>query len=146
LRVGELLGLKWMDVDFEKLEINVTRSVVKQRIGPCKTEASQKPIPLHAELGEQVWNWRLKTPYNRPEDWVFASPHKHGTQPYWPGSLFRAHLQPALREAEISGKVGWQCAGINRHAAENARVLQERSSEPPGLESCGGSREAAVEA
>jgi hypothetical protein len=34
----------------------------------------------------------------------------------------------------------------NRHAVENERVLQERSSEPPGLESCGGSREAAVEA
>jgi hypothetical protein len=34
----------------------------------------------------------------------------------------------------------------NRHAAENARVLQGRSSEPPGLESCGGSREAVVEA
>src|SRR6516164_3061820 len=42
VRVGELLGLKWADIDFEKLEINVTRSVVKQRVGPCKTEASQK--------------------------------------------------------------------------------------------------------
>ncbi len=39
-----------------------------------------------------------------------------------------------------------ECAGINRHAAEDERALQERSSEPPGLESCGGSREAAVEA
>ena len=34
----------------------------------------------------------------------------------------------------------------NRHAVEDERALQERSSEPPGLESCGGSREAAVEA
>jgi integrase len=44
LRVGELLGLKWADVDFEKLEINVTMSVGKQRIGPCKTEASQEVL------------------------------------------------------------------------------------------------------
>jgi integrase len=80
LRVGELLGLKWGDVDFEKLEVNVTRSVVKQIVGPCKTEASQKPIPLDAELAEQLWNWRLNTPYSRPEDWVFASPHKGGTR------------------------------------------------------------------
>jgi len=36
--------------------------------------------------------------------------------------------------------------GINRHAVEDERALQERSSEPPGLESCGGRREAAVEA
>ena len=32
----------------------------------------------------------------------------------------------------------------NRHAVEDER--EERSSEPPGLESCAGSREAAVEA
>jgi len=130
LRVGELLGLKWADVDFEKLEINITRSVVKQRIGPCKTEASQKPIPLDAELGEQVWNWRLKTPYNRPEDWVFASPHKRGTQPYFPGSLFRAHLQPALRAAGISGKVGWHTlrhtfGTLMKANGEDIKTIQE---------------------
>ena len=32
LRVGELLGLKWSDIDFEKLEICVIRDMVKQRI------------------------------------------------------------------------------------------------------------------
>ena len=37
-------------------------------------------------------------------------------------------------------------AGINRHAVGNERVLQVRSSEPPDLESCGGGREAVVEA
>ena len=37
-------------------------------------------------------------------------------------------------------------AGINRHAVGNERVLQERSSEPPGFVSCGVSREAAAEA
>ncbi|MGD0326837.1 MAG: site-specific integrase [Terriglobia bacterium] len=130
LRVGELLGLKWADVDFEKLEINVTRSVVKQRIGPCKTEASQKPIPLDAELGEQVLNWRLKSPYNRPEDWVFASPHKRGKQPYWPGSLFRVHVQPALRAAEISGKVGWHTlrhsfGTLMKANGEDIKTIQE---------------------
>ena len=41
---------------------------------------------------------------------------------------------------------GYPSAGINRHAVGNERVLQERSSEPPDLESCGGGREAVVEA
>jgi len=130
LRVGELLGLKWADVDFEKLVINVTRSVVKQRIGPCKTEASQKPIPLDAELGEQVLSWRLKAPYNRPEDWVFASPHERGTQPYWPGSLFRVHLQPALRAVGIIGKVGWHTlrhtfGTLMKANGEDIKTIQE---------------------
>ena len=42
--------------------------------------------------------------------------------------------------------MGRQCAGINRHVVGNERVLQERNSEPPGLESCGVRREARVEA
>lgn len=37
LRVGELLGLKWQDVDFKKSVIYIRRSIVKQRIGPPKT-------------------------------------------------------------------------------------------------------------
>jgi hypothetical protein len=43
-------------------------------------------------------------------------------------------------------KPGRPCAGINRHVVGNERVLQERNSEPPGLESCGVRREARVEA
>jgi integrase len=130
LGVGELLGLKWADADFKKLEINVTRSVVKQRIGPCKTEASQKPLPLHADLGEQVMNWRLKTPYDRPEDWVFASPHKRGAQPYWPGSLFRVHVQPALQAAGMSEKVGWHTlrhtfGTLMKANGEDIKTIQE---------------------
>ena len=107
LRVGELLGLKWGDVSFETLEVNVTRSVVKQKITRCKTEASRKPIPLDPELAEVLLNWRLQSPHPQPSDWLFASPHKKGRQPYWPGALFRVHLQPALTAAKIPGNVGW---------------------------------------
>ena len=60
LRVGELLGLKWEDVDFEALEVNVTRAVVNQKITRCKTETSRKPIPLDAELAEVLLNWKLR--------------------------------------------------------------------------------------
>ena len=105
LRVGELLALKWEDVNFETLEVNVTRSIRKQRVGRCKTEISRKPIPLAPELAEMLW--KLRSPYNRKEDWVFASPHEKGKQPYWPGSLFRAHVVPALKEAGTTAPVGW---------------------------------------
>jgi integrase len=58
--VGELLGLKWEDVDFERNVIHIKRSIVKQRIGPPKTEASQKPIPLNAELAKALRLWKMK--------------------------------------------------------------------------------------
>jgi integrase len=130
LRVGELLGLKWEDVDFEALEVNVTRSVVKQKITRCKTEASRKPIPLDAELAEVLLNWKLRCAYPQATDWVFASPHRKGKQPYWPGSLFRVHLKPALEAAEIPGKVGWHTlrhtfGTLMKANGEDIKTIQE---------------------
>jgi len=58
LRVGELLALKWQDIDFEKFEISVTRSISLQHVGECKTEASRKPVPLDSRLAEALWRWR----------------------------------------------------------------------------------------
>ena len=45
LRRGELAGLKWEDVDFHNLQLNVCRSLVDQRVGKCKTEASKSRRP-----------------------------------------------------------------------------------------------------
>jgi integrase len=52
LRVGELLGLKWSDIDLQKMVIHVVRSIVMQHVGDCKTEASRKPVPLDFAIGQ----------------------------------------------------------------------------------------------
>jgi hypothetical protein len=46
--------LQWQDVDFHKLELNVTRSIWHQVIGDCNTEASAKPVPLNSYLTEDL--------------------------------------------------------------------------------------------
>lgn len=130
LRVGELLGLKWLDIDFEQLEIRVVRDVVKQRIERCKTEASKKAIPIDAELAETLWSWRLRCPYNQPSDWVFGSPQRKGKQPYWPSSLFRVALQPALKAAGITEPVGWHTlrhtfGTLMKANGEDVKTIQE---------------------
>jgi integrase len=43
LRQSELFALKWKDVDFSNKQLWVTRSIVQQVVGRCKTEASQNP-------------------------------------------------------------------------------------------------------
>jgi len=47
LRQSELFGLKWGDIDFAQNTMSVTRSIVCGVVRPCKTESSQKPVPVH---------------------------------------------------------------------------------------------------
>jgi integrase len=130
LRVSELLALKWSDVDFENLEVHVTRSISLQHVGPCKTEASQKPVPLDPELAEALLMWRRQSPYPGEDDWLFASPARKGKLPYWSFSLFRVYVKPALKEAKITGKVGWHTfrhsyATILKSHGEDVKTVQE---------------------
>ncbi len=51
LRMSELFGLKWHDIDFQNNEISVTRSIVFQVVGPCKTEASATQVTGQPTIG-----------------------------------------------------------------------------------------------
>src|ERR1700691_613303 len=54
LRQSEIFGLKWGDIDFERGTMSVIRSIVYGVVGPCKTESSQKPVPMHPTLGDAL--------------------------------------------------------------------------------------------
>lgn len=130
LRRSELIGLKWSDVDFEQLEIRITRSVVHQVVGRCKTEASRKPVPLEASVAEDLWLWKLTTPYRRPDDWVFASVLKKGKQPLWLDTVLKKCIQPAVRRAGITKRVGWHTfrhtySTLLKANGEDIKVVQE---------------------
>jgi integrase len=85
LRRGELVGLKWTDVDFINAKIHVRRSLVDQVEGGPKTEASKRPIPMEPALAYALAQWKGQTSFSKPGDWVFASPFDAGQTPYWPG-------------------------------------------------------------
>ncbi len=105
--MSELFGLKWNDIDFQKNEISVTRSIVFQVVGPCKTEASQKPVPLDPRLAEALHTWRRYTRYRAADDWVFASPAARGQKPYWGQCLMRTIIRPAATKVGITQHIGW---------------------------------------
>jgi integrase len=115
LRMSELFALKWRDINFQSREISITRSIVFQVVGPCKTEASQKPIPLDAYLAEALRIWREYTPYRKPDDWVFASPATSGKKPYWGQTIMRSFIRPAAVKIGIAQHIGWHTF---RHYAE----------------------------
>jgi integrase len=71
LRQSELFGLKWGDIDFAQRTMNVTRSIVYGVVGTCKTESSQKPVPVHPLPAESLLEWRKHCIATKPDDWVF---------------------------------------------------------------------------
>jgi len=130
LRISELLALKWRDVDFRAREISITRSIVFQVVGPCKTEASQKPIPLDSYLAKTLRAWRKHTKYRRPDDWVFASPASCGRRPYWAQSIMRNLIRPAAVELGITERIGWHTfrhtySSLLRATGADIKVMQE---------------------
>jgi integrase len=130
LRMSELFGLKWKDVDFESGQLSVTRSIVDQVVGSCKTEASQKPVPLDSHLAMALRRWRRRTKFRAPEDWVFASPHTRGRMPFWGQPLMRYHIQPAARRVGITKRIGWHTfrhsySTLLRAVGADIKVMQE---------------------
>jgi integrase len=107
LRVSELLGLKWADVDFTAGEIRPSRGIVRQHVGEMKTEASRKPVPLDAGLADVLTSWRAVCPYNQGADYIFGSPDMDGSQPYWPTAGMEDHVRPAAQRASIAKRLGW---------------------------------------
>lgn len=131
LRASELFGLKWTDIDFKKNDVSVTRSIVMQVVGPCKTEASQKPVPLDPLLASTLRTWRVHTKYKSASDWIFASPYSGGRKPYWYQSLMmRNQIREVARRIGITKKMGWHtfrhtCATLLRASGADIKVVQE---------------------
>jgi integrase len=79
LRRGELIALRWRDIDFELNQVNVTRSVWRNVEGDAKTEASRKPVPIHPIVVEQLKQWRLVTLYRADEDYLLHCQERFAT-------------------------------------------------------------------
>ena len=72
MRRGELLGLKWSDIDLDRNLISVQRSVwydgSQPYIKSTKTEAGERTIPILAPLREKI----EQMPNGKPDHYVFG--------------------------------------------------------------------------
>ena len=75
LRRGELLGLKWSDIDLEKGDLRVQRQIgrINGKIieMPLKTKNAYRTLPLSADAIDVLMQQRRKTGNS---EWVFPSP------------------------------------------------------------------------
>ena len=130
LRISEIIGLKWNDLDFDTLEIRLSRGVVDGVVGIMKTEASRKPIPLDSGLANVLLDWRARSAYKGHEDWLFASPRMKGTKPYTPDTILSKVIRPAAKRAGITKRVGWHTfrhtfATLLKANGEDVKVVQQ---------------------
>jgi integrase len=109
LRISELLGLIWEDVDFAAGLIRVRAQLSRahrgepaRRVAP-KTPASVREVPLVEQLSLQLAAHKQASSFAAPDDWVFAT--SRGT-PYGHRNVAQRVLRCAADAAQLNGD-GW---------------------------------------
>ena len=98
LRRGELLGLKWTDVDLDRDVLKIQRAISRQNgkvvEAPLKTKNAYRTLPLSADAIDVLMQQRRKTGNS---EWVFPSP---AGGPMSPDSVLHM-LQRVLKRAGL---------------------------------------------
>ena len=102
LRVSELLGLHWSDVDWLNRKLTIERRIVAQQVDDVKTVGSRKGMRIDTELLQVLKQWKQTTEFGADHDWIFASPVQLGRLPYCDSGFWR-ELQRASKAAGIAG-------------------------------------------
>ncbi|MGC1362923.1 MAG: site-specific integrase [Silvibacterium sp.] len=102
LRISEILGLKWTDIDFARATLSIERSVVGKYEGETKTLSSASLLPLHEALIQELRAWQARE--KSVNGWLFGNIDTG--RPYHRVSLQKDHLIPAGRKADIPN-LGW---------------------------------------
>ncbi len=96
-RQGELLGLKWSDVDWINNQIHIQRTFNNDAWYDTKTENSDRKIDLGPAMMAELKKWKVACPPNQL-DLVF--PNQAGN-PINHNNLVNRHFNPALEDAEL---------------------------------------------
>jgi len=98
MRQGEVIALRWGDVDLAKRQITVRRSYSEGRLSEQpKTAAGAHTIDIGKDLAAILKRWKLKCPRS-PIGLCFPSPKGRHLDA---GQLTRAAFKPALKAAGL---------------------------------------------
>jgi len=107
LRVSEIVGLQWWDIDFERLEVTIRRKVALQNVGKVKTKKSAATLPLDLDMATILLEYRRcleKEP--KPTDWLFPSPVRIG-MPLSPTHVQSKYIEPIAKRVTGEDGIGW---------------------------------------
>ena len=93
MRRGEILGLKWRDLNLETGELNIKRQLTTKSISVPKTKSTIRTVLLPPDMLDLLQEMKKTAKY----DWIFPSPVKEG-EPRNPTAItkrFRIMLERA---------------------------------------------------
>jgi integrase len=97
LRAGEVLGLQWRDVDFERQLLHIRRSAWYGKVQTVKSQASETVLPIPNALVAILKEFRLQWKPN-PEGFLFVT--RNGRPPS-SNNVVEHHLWTILDALEI---------------------------------------------
>ena len=98
LRQGELVALRWRDVDAPAGLIRVRRSYTRGRFGPPKSRRSSRAVPMAARVAEELEHHFRTTAFARDDDLVLGHP---ATGAPYDASRMRKRFYVALEQAGV---------------------------------------------
>jgi integrase len=96
-RQGELLGLKWEDIDLKSGEVHFKRTFNNGRFFAPKTRKSNRTLTLGPVTLTELKKWRLACPKNELN---LLFPNEAG-EPLDHHNMVRRYFKPALDKAEL---------------------------------------------
>jgi integrase len=122
LRAGELLGLQWRHVDFERGELRIEQSLWNRQIVTPKTEKSVDSIPMSPMLRQALEEQHRTTAHRSVSDFVFGTPDGSSL---CPDVLRRDVLYPALDRLRIPRAKG--ASGFHAFRHTSASVMEQET-------------------
>ena len=102
LRLGELVALRWRDVDWPAARIRVRQNYVRGRYGPPKSRRSTRSVPMADEVGGVLDRLFQASAWQGEDHLVFAHPASGG--PLAKANVTR-RLHQALADAGLDDHV-----------------------------------------
>lgn len=96
-RQGELLGLKWSDIDWEKKQVRIRRTFTKGDFYDPKTTESRRRIDLAPSAVRELKKWKLACPVN---ELGLIFPNQEGN-PINYSNMMQRHFLPGLKAAGL---------------------------------------------
>jgi integrase len=98
MRQGELLALRWRDIDWPAHRVRIRRSFVRGEFGTPKSKRSSRSVPLADRVAGELDLLDQESAYRTDEDLVFA--HPHTGKPIDRSRLLK-RFKAALKVAEV---------------------------------------------